>query len=368
MGSNSFGNHFTVTTWGESHGKEIGLVIDGCPPLVPITEEEINLALAKRAPGKTPWTSPRLEPDQAYILSGLLEGKTTGQPIAISIPNRDAKPGSYQGLENILRPGHANATYLKKYGIFDHKGGGRASARETVARVAAGAVAEKVLQGVKVTAYLKAIGEIEAETIDLDHLQKSPLFFPDPKREVEAIRLLEAIRQEGDSIGGIVEVVAQGVPAGLGDPVYDKMEAKLASYMLSIPASKGFEIGAGFSASKMRGSEHNDLFVSKDLTATNHAGGTLGGIATGMPIIARVAFKPTSSIQKEQKTVTCDGEPTLFSLPAGSRHDPSVAIRAVPVVKAMMLLAICDYWIKERLHVTNQTSQIPSGEPRHCPR
>jgi len=348
MASNRFGVYFTVTTWGESHGKEMGLVIDGCPSRIPIDKECLNRALKLRAPGQTPWTSPRKEKDQAEILSGTYEGLSTGAPIAIRIPNEDARSSAYQGMDKILRPGHANATYLQKYGIFDHRGGGRASARETACRVAAGAVAERVMEGIQVVAYLKEVGGIPISDVDLESLEKSPIFCPCSEAEKLIINHLDTVRQEGDSCGGVVEVVAHGVPAGFGDPVYDKLEARLAGAMLSIPGSKGFEIGEGFHAAKMRGSAHNDSFSSLTETETNHAGGILGGISNGMPIICRVAFKPTSSIKIKQKTVTTSGEKTTFELPDGSRNDPCIAIRAVPVVKAMMLLTLVDFWVKEK--------------------
>ncbi|ADI38413.1 chorismate synthase [Waddlia chondrophila 2032/99] len=346
MGSNQFGQYFQVTTWGESHGKEVGLVIDGCPPNIKICEEQINDALKKRAPGRTPWTSPRKESDRAEILSGIFEGKTTGHPIAIRIPNLDVRSSAYQGMEKILRPGHANAAYLEKYGIYDYRGGGRASARETACRVAAGAVAEQVLEGVEVVAYLKEAGSVTIGNVDESHLANSPIFCPDPYTEASMISMIERTLEEKDSVGGVVEVIARNLPAGLGDPVYQKLEANLAHAMLSIPASKGFEIGSGFQAARMKGSEHNDLYTSLRKTETNHAGGTLGGISTGMPVICRVAFKPASSIGKAQKTVTIDGEPAIYELPQGSRHDPCVAIRAVPVVRAMMLIVLADRWVK----------------------
>lgn len=348
MSSNRFGKYFSVTTWGESHGKEIGLVIDGCPSNIPIDEECLNVALAKRAPGKTPWTSPRNEKDRAEILSGTYLGLTTGAPIAIRIPNEDARTEAYHGMENILRPGHANSTYLKKYGICDYRGGGRASARETACRVAAGAVAERVLEGVQVFAYLKEVGGVAISSVDLNYLDTSPIFCPDPRAEKEILALLNRVKEERDSCGGIVEIVATGIPPGLGDPVYEKLEAVLAQAMLSIPASKGFEIGAGFAAAKMRGSEHNDPFISLTETATNHAGGVLGGISNGMPVVCRVAFKPTSSIGISQDTVTTDGKKTAFTLSKDARHDPCIAIRAVPVARAMMLLTLADFWVKER--------------------
>lgn len=332
MGSNSFGQIFRITTWGESHGKAIGVVIDGCPAGIEISEEEINQELLKRAPGRSAYTSSRKEPDCAEILSGLFEGKTTGTPISILIPNQDVDSSKYEPIKNQLRPGHANYTYLKKYGIFDYRGGGRASARETACRVAAGAIAKKFLlsHGIVPKAHLKEVGGEENYT-----------------------EILKQAQDEGDSLGGVIEVVVPNLPVGLGDPIYNKMEALLASAMLSLPASKGFEIGKGFSAASMRGSEHNDPFIEEGKTETNHAGGTLGGITNGMPLTFRVAFKPTSSILKRQKTINLEGEPVEFEIPAGSRHDPCVAFRAVSVVEAMTALVIADTLLLNRC-CTNQ--------------
>lgn len=353
MASNSFGNIFKITTWGESHGKAIGVVIDGCPAGLEIDESEINAALALRAPGRNPYTSPRAEADKAEILSGVFQGKTTGTPICIIIPNKDADSTKYEPIKDLLRPGHANYTYLEKYGIFDHRGGGRASGRETVARVAAGAVAKKLLaySEVQLTAYIKQIGDVEA-TIESDDIElirastyQSQIFCPDAQATAAMIALIEKAKAEGDSLGGIVEFIALSVPAGVGDPVYEKLEANLAHAMMGLPATKGFEIGSGFKSAVMAGSQHNDRFVSSSKgvqTKTNHAGGTLGGISTGMPLIGRVAFKPTSSVMKPQETLTTTGEPALFQLPVGSRHDPCVAIRAVPIVEAMLALVLAD--------------------------
>jgi chorismate synthase len=353
MASNSFGNIFKITTWGESHGKAIGVVIDGCPAGLEINESDINAALALRAPGKNPYTSPRTETDKAEILSGVFEGQTTGAPICILIPNRDADSSKYEPIKDLLRPGHANYTYLEKYGIFDHRGGGRSSARETACRVAAGAIAQKLLQHYKIQliAYIKQIGSIEAkiEPHSLDQIRsmtyESPLFCPDSHAAAAMIALIDDAKQKGDSLGGIVEFIALSVPPGLGDPVYEKLEANLAHAMMSLPATKGFEIGSGFHSVAMRGSEHNDTFIKENgqvRTQTNYAGGTLGGISTGMPIIGRVAFKATSSIMKPQKTLTTSGEEASFQLPLGSRHDPCVAIRAVPIVEAMAALVLAD--------------------------
>lgn len=335
MASNSFGTLFKITTWGESHGKAIGVVIDGCPAGLELSEDEVNAALAMRAPGRSPFTSPRREPDRAEILSGLYEGKTTGAPISIIIPNRDVDSSKYEPIKDLLRPGHANFTYLEKYGVFDFRGGGRASARETACRVAAGAVAKKLLQtySIAVGAALKEVGGISA----------------DDSAAVTAA--LDAAIAEGDSLGGVIEFCIDPIPAGLGDPVYEKLEANLAYAMMGLPATKGFEIGEGFAAAAMKGSEHNDLFCRKNdkiTTETNHSGGTLGGISTGMPIVGRVAFKPASSIKRAQATVTITGATATLQLPEGSRHDPCVALRAVPIVEAMAALVVADALLLNR--------------------
>lgn len=359
MASNSFGSIFRITTWGESHGKAVGVVIDGCPSGLAIDDADINAALALRAPGRNPYTSPRNESDRAEILSGVFEGKTTGAPISIIIPNCDADPSKYEPIKDMLRPGHANFTYLEKYGVFDYRGGGRASARETACRVAAGAVANKLLQtaGIEVAAYIKQIGSIEADVAQglvallRTSTYQSPIFCPDAEASGTMTALLEKTKVEGDSLGGIVEFIVTSLPAGFGDPVYEKLEAKLAQAMMSLPATKGFEMGAGFRSVGMRGSEHNDVFINDSgsiLTSSNYAGGTLGGISTGMPVIGRVAFKPTSSIMKAQDTVTATGEKASLQLPQGSRHDPCVAIRAVPVVEAMAALVLADAFLLNR--------------------
>jgi chorismate synthase len=361
MASNSFGTLFRITTWGESHGKAIGVVIDGCPAGLSISEEEINADLSLRQGGRSPYVTPRKEKDEAQIYSGVFEGKTTGAPISIILFNQDIDSTKYEPIKELLRPGHANFTYLEKYGIFDYRGGGRSSARETACRVAAGAIAKKLLRnfGIEVLAYIKEVGGIRIPEPNYTfpaEMQKStresPLFCPDPQTTEKIIAELEKAKAEGDSLGGVVETVAFHLPIGLGDPVYEKLEANLAKAMLSLPATKGFEIGSGFSAARMKGSEHNDSFIIDDKgqvsTATNFAGGTLGGISTGMPMIARVAFKPTSSIKKTQKTVSINKEEKEFQLPEGSRHDPCVTIRAVPIVEAMTALVIADALLMNR--------------------
>lgn len=358
MATNSTGEIFRITTWGESHGVAIGVVIDGCPAGLPITVDEINHALAQRAPGNNPYTSPRKEQDLAEILSGVFEGQTTGAPISIMIRNKDADSSKYEAIKNIYRPGHANYTYLKKYGCFDYRGGGRASARETACRVAAGAVAKKILatQNIELVAYMQAIGGIRANhDMDMSTIKKrmtaNQLCCPDTVAAEKMVAALAAAKKSGDSLGGIVAVSTSALPIGLGDPVYQKLEAKLASAYLSIPASKGFEIGEGFCAAAMQGSHHNDSFAVNDKHVTlssNHAGGTLGGITNGEPLIARVAFKPTSSIKTAQSSVDTQGNATAFQLPEGSRHDPCVAIRAIPVVEAMTALVLVDCLLMNR--------------------
>ena len=356
MASNSFGNIFRITTWGESHGVAIGVVIDGCPAGLPLSEEDINTALLRRAPGNSPYTTSRKEPDIGHIYSGVFEGKTTGAPISIVIMNQDAKSDVYTPMKDVLRPGHAYYTYYTKYGIYDYRGGGRASARETACRVAAGAVAKKILAHFEIQtgAYLHRVGDI-ALTMDPNHIDAlsnvDAIFCPNPNTSKRMMEAILTAKDNGDSLGGVVGFYATGLPVGLGDPIYEKLEANLAKAMMSLPATKGFEIGEGFDAAHMQGSTHNDGFCTTSQgiqTTTNHAGGTLGGISTGMPLLGRVAFKPTSSIQKTQDTVTKDGEAVAFTLPPGSRHDPCVAIRAVPVVDAMCALVLVDAILMQR--------------------
>ncbi len=353
MASNSFGTLFRITTFGESHGPMIGVVIDGCPPNIPICEKEIQESLDYRVPGKSSLTSARQEVDKAEIVSGVFEGMTTGAPICMIIQNKDAKSDQYTQIKDLYRPGHANFTYLQKYGIFDYRGGGRASARETAARVAAGALAQKMLRqhGIECLAYIDEIGGIQIPEIDpqeIDQLRtktwQSPIFCPCPISTRSMMDKINLIKEEKDSIGGVVAGIAI-LPAGLGDPIYKKLDACLAFAMLSIPASKGFEIGKGFASAQMLGSQHNDPFEIRDgkvCTKTNFSGGILGGISTGSPLYFRVAFKPTSSIKKEQSTVNLSGEKALFQIPDSGRHDPCVAIRAVPVVQAMTALVLAD--------------------------
>jgi chorismate synthase len=360
MASNAFGNIFRITTWGESHGKAIGVVIDGCPAGLVLSEDDINRELVMRAPGKNNYTTPRQEKDQAEIFSGVFEGKTTGTPISIVIMNQDVDSSKYEPIKHLLRPGHANYTYLEKYGVYDYRGGGRASARETACRVAAGAVAKKILTifDIQTCAYLKAVGDVQANNIEADItmlkkiIEANPVFCADAAKAEAMMEKIIAAKEAGDSLGGVVEFLVTGMPVGLGDPVYAKLEAKLAEAMLSLPATKGFEMGEGFHAAEMRGSQHNDLFAEKDnqiFLQTNRAGGTLGGISTGMPLLGRVAFKPPASIRIPQETIDRTGKEAVFKLPEGSRHDPCVAVRAVPVVEAMCALVMVDALLMNRM-------------------
>ncbi len=361
MASNSFGQIFRITTFGESHGPGVGVVIDGCPAGLSLTEQEINEQLALRQPGKNIYTSPRTESDTAEIYSGIFEGKTTGAPIAILIRNKDADTSQYTAIKDLYRPGHANFTYLEKYGIFDYRGGGRSSARETAARVAAGAVAKKLLAHYQIdcVAYVAEIGGIAISSQDTSNLRvlrektySSPIFCPDEQASQKIMKKITEMKEEKDSLGGILACVAH-LPSQLGDPVYGKLEALLAFAMLSLPATKGFEIGLGFESSRMLGSEHNDGFELDETghvhTKTNSSGGTLGGISTGSPVFFRVAFKPTSSIKKPQQTVTLTGEKATFQLPESGRHDPCVAIRAVPIIEAMTALVLADLLLMNRI-------------------
>ncbi len=360
MGSNTFGKIFRMTTFGESHGIAIGVVIDGCPSNLPLDASDINKDLKKRQ-GGTAYTTPRKEPDEAKIISGLFEGKTTGAPIAILIENKNVDSKKYEPIKNLLRPGHANFTYLEKYGIFDYRGGGRSSARETACRVAAGAIAKKILllSNIDLVAYIYEVGGIGIKKTNHQDVKtirtqkdKSPIQCPDEKASSSIMEAILKIKQEKDSLGGIIECMTTHLPTGLGDPVYEKLEANLSKAMMSLPATKGFEIGTGFAAAKMKGSEHNDTFTlnpsSHVETKTNVSGGTLGGISNGMPLVFRVAFKPTSSIEKKQETLDLEKKKKDFILPKGSRHDPCVTLRAVPIVEAMTALVLVDALLMHR--------------------
>ena len=357
--SNTFGVMFRLTTWGESHGRAIGVVIDGCPSMLELNEADIQKELDMRRPGKSDVTSQRKEEDKVEILSGIFEGQTTGAPLSMLIWNKDVRSDAYEEIKNLVRPGHADLTYELKYGIRDWRGGGRASARETACRVAGGAVAKKLLSisGMEVFAYAVRIGGISADSIDINEKTIGKLQRLREQNDVRCIDATAAKKMEkailkakngGDSLGGIIEVNALGVPPGLGEPVFDKLGADLAKALMSIPAVKGVEIGAGFRLADMRGREANDAFLverGKIKMKTNNAGGILGGISSGMPITARVAIKPTSSIAKEQDTVDMK-KMQAAKIKVGGRHDPCVVPRAVPVAEAMVALVLADHGIR----------------------
>jgi chorismate synthase len=356
MAGNTFGSVFRITTWGESHGTAVGVVVDGCPPGIPLDEAWIQGELDRRRPAQSEITTARVEEDKVEILSGVLEGRTLGTPVCLLIPNRGQHPRRYDHLRNVLRPGHAEATYYMKYGLYDHRGGGRASARETAARVAAGAVAKKILaeEGVEIYGYTRKVGPIEAGTVERAEIERNPVRCPDPARASEMEALIRRIRDQGDSIGGIVEVVATGVPAGLGEPVYDKMDADLAKAMMSINAVKGVEIGSGFRAAESRGSENNDPWIFESgriRTLTNHCGGIIGGITTGGDLVVRIAVKPPSTIALPQPTIDRQGNAVTFS-PGDSesarRHDPCICPRVVPVAEAMMAIVLADHLLRQK--------------------
>ncbi|MDH3995598.1 MAG: chorismate synthase [Desulfobulbaceae bacterium] len=347
MAGNTFGKIFRVTTWGESHGSALGAVIDGCPPGLELDVTDIQNDLDKRRPGKGGGESPRREPDQVEILSGVFEGLTTGTPISLIIYNKDAQSKAYDHLQDIFRPGHGDLTYLKKYGIRDHRGGGRASARETAARVASGAVARKVLaeNDISVIAYTVALGDVSTSRRNLKDITKNRLYCPDMATAVLMEEFINTVRKKGDSLGGVVEIMAAGCPVGLGEPVFDKLDAVLAQALMSIGAVKGVEIGAGFRAAELLGSENNDAITPKGYR-TNNAGGILAGISNGDPIIVRAAVKPIPSISLEQDTMNLDNEPVKIKV--GGRHDISAIPRIVPVCEAMVCLALADHLLRQK--------------------
>ncbi len=346
MPGNTFGQIFRVTTFGESHGPALGAVIDGCPPGLSLDEAYIQEELDRRRPGKSLAETPRKEKDKVHILSGVFEGKTTGCPIALVIYNEDARPGAYEEIKDLFRPGHGDATYFWKYGLRDWRGGGRSSGRETAARVAAGAVAKRLLQefGIEVIAYTLALGGVKAKRKDLSFVYQNRFFCPDPDMVEKMEERIKEVRAMGDSVGGIVEIVARGVPAGLGEPVFDKLDADVAKALMSIGAVKGVEIGAGFGAAEMLGSENNDELTPKGFK-TNNAGGILAGISNGDEIIARVAVKPIPSISKEQETIDINMKPRKIKV--GGRHDASAIPRIVPVCQAMVRLVLADHLLRQ---------------------
>ena len=355
--SSSFGTLLKVSTFGESHCKGVGAILDGCPPGMRLSEADIQPQLDRRRPGQSKLTTDRQEADPVTIFSGVENGLTLGTPIGLFVPNKDQRPGDYREMRQIPRPSHADFTYQMKYGIRASSGGGRSSARETIGRVAAGAIAEKMLRlayGVEIIAWVSAVNEIKAADADVQHITReavdaSPMRCPDLDATDRMATLVAKVKEEKDSVGGIVSCVCRNVPAGWGEPVFDKLEAKLAQAMLSIPATKGFEVGSGFAGTRLRGSQHNDPFTSGDgclRTATNNSGGIQGGIANGEPIVLRVAFKPPATIGLAQDTVDFDGNPV--TLEAKGRHDPCVVPRAVPIVEAMAALVLGDFALRQK--------------------
>jgi chorismate synthase len=366
MSGNTIGKLFTVTSFGESHGVAIGCVIDGCPPGIELTEADIQQDLERRRPGKTRHTTQRREPDEVQILSGVFEGKTTGTPIGLVIFNQDQRSKDYSDIADRFRPGHADYTYLQKYGVRDYRGGGRSSARETAMRVAAGAVAKKYLRdrmGIEVRGYLSALGPLRPDTHDWSQVEQNPFFFPDAGKVPKLEQYMDDLRKEGNSVGAEITVVATGVPPGLGEPVFDRLDADIAHALMSINAAKGVEIGAGFACVSQKGTEHRDEMTPQGFRS-NNAGGILGGISSGQDIVARVAFKPTSSIRLGGDTVNVSGEPV--DVVTKGRHDPCVGIRATPIAEAMLAIVLLDHLLRQRgqnAEVTPLTPVIPASTP-----
>ena len=353
---NSFGKLFTVTTWGESHGPAVGVVVDGCPPNLPLAVEEIQAELDRRRPGQSDIVTPRKEEDRVEFLSGVFEGRTTGVPISMLVRNADQRPGAYDEMREKFRPSHADYTYQTKFGLRDHRGGGRSSARETIGRVAAGAIAQKILRlvgAVEIRAFVTRVHDLAVPPGALElfptlsEVEANVVRCPHPGTAAAMIERIKEVRSQGDSVGGVIECRVRGVPVGLGEPVFDRLEADLGKAMLSLPATKGFEIGSGFAGTELKGSEHNDPFVVRDgqvRTTSNRSGGVQGGISNGEEIVFRVAFKPTATILQSQQTVDVHGEET--ELKARGRHDPCVLPRAVPIVEAMTALVLVDHWMR----------------------
>jgi chorismate synthase len=357
MAGNSFGQLFRITTFGESHGGGVGVVVDGCPPGLAIAEADVQAELDRRKPGQSRITSPRKEQDQIHILSGVYDGLTTGAPIMMLAYNKDVRSEDYNHLKDLYRPGHADYTFVKKYGLRDWRGSGRASARETLARVAAGAIAKKYLKeklGIEFISYVEQVGDIKTgidfNTVTAEAIEANIVRCPDPPVADKMIKLIETVRDDGDSIGGIIRGVIKGLPIGLGEPVFDKLPAGLAKALMGINAVKGFEIGSGFAGVSLRGSQHNDEFYTDEngtvRTRTNYAGGTLGGISNGETVYFRVAIKPVSTIKKRQNTINTQDE--AVKLEATGRHDPCVLPRAIPIVDAMSALVIMDHYLRHK--------------------
>jgi len=362
MSGNSFGKLFTVTGFGESHGLALGCIVDGCPPGLPLTEADLQTDLDRRKPGKSRHTTQRREADEVQILSGVFEGKTTGAPIGLIIHNTDQKSKDYAKIKDRFRPGHADYTYQQKYGIRDYRGGGRSSARETAMRVAAGGIARKYLQlkyGIEIHGYLAQLGPVKLELKDWSAVEQNPFFSPDPARVPELEEYMDALRKSGDSVGARVNVVATGAPPGLGEPIFDRLDADIAHAMLSINAVKGVEIGAGFACVEQQGSEHRDEITPAGFLG-NHAGGVLGGISSGQDILVSMALKPTSSIRLPGQTVDIHGQPV--EVVTTGRHDPCVGIRATPIAEAMLAIVLMDHVLRHRaqnMDVSSGTLVIP---------
>ncbi|WP_426817797.1 chorismate synthase [Winslowiella sp. 2C04] len=359
MAGNTVGQLFRVTTFGESHGIALGCIVDGVPPGIPLTEADLQHDLDRRRPGTSRYTTQRREPDQVKILSGVFEGITTGTPIGLLIENTDQRSQDYSEIKDLFRPGHADYTYEQKYGLRDYRGGGRSSARETSMRVAAGAIAKKYLalkHGIIVRGYLSQIGEVACELKDWDQVEQNPFFCPDPDKLEALDELMRALKKEGDSIGAKVTVMAENVPAGWGEPVFDRLDADLAHALMSINAVKGVEIGDGFAVVNQRGSQHRDE-IRADGFQSNHAGGILGGISSGQTVIANLAMKPTSSITVPGKTINRHGEEK--EMITRGRHDPCVGIRAVPIAEAMMAIVLMDHLMRQRAQCGDVNSNVP---------
>ena len=355
MPGSTYGKAFKITTWGESHGDGVGVVVEGCPAGLPLKESDIQKDLDRRRTGQSKVTTTRKEGDKIIIMSGVFKGKTTGTPISMRVDNKDADSSKYELIKHLYRPGHADYTYDMKFGFRDYRGGGRSSARETVGRVAAGAIAKKLLarDKITVTGFTRQIGHLSATTVNFKEIERNIVRCPDAKTAEKMVDAIIQARKNGDSLGGVVEVIARGVPAGLGEPVFDRLDADLAKAVMSIPAVKGMEIGAGFQTATMTGSECNDVFVMKNkkiTTQTNNAGGILGGISNGMDIVIKLVVKPTSSINKAQDTITQKGKKSQIRVEG--RHDPCVAPRAVPIAEAMVALTLIDHLLR------NKTSQL----------
>jgi chorismate synthase len=359
VSGNSFGQNFVVTTFGESHGRALGCVVDGCPPGLALCEADIQVDLDRRRPGRNKHTTQRNEPDQVQILSGVFEGVTTGTPIGLLIENTDQRSKDYGDIKDKFRPGHADYTYQQKYGIRDYRGGGRSSARETAMRVAAGAIARKYLKerlGVEIHGYLAQLGDMHLAARDISFVDQNPFFCADPARIDELDAFMTELRQQGDSIGAKISVLASNVPPGLGEPVFDKLDASLAYALMSINAVKGVELGAGFSAISQRGSQHRDE-ISSDGFVKNDAGGTLGGISSGQDILASIALKPTSSVSVPGKTIDKSGKQT--QIVTKGRHDPCVGLRATPIAEAMVALVLMDHYLRNRAQNADVETETP---------